>query len=182
MRFMSASGPAAVVLAVALAAPARSQQPVTAAPAAAGVGRLMAYAGRWKIETESFQTANSKPGHESHTLDNDCWKSGAWVACRQIVDGDPKVLLVFTCPGDGDNCASYPISADGSPAGSGKLVIEGNTWTFPWSTTQDGKTTWFRVVNVWTSPTAIEFRQEYSTDQSHWTRMTAGHEVKLGNL
>ena len=162
---------------LALAAHTPCQQPV-AKSAQTGVARLMAYAGKWKIETESFDTANSKASHESHLLDNDCWESGDWVACRQIVDGDPKVLLVFTCPGSGDNCTSYPITADGSPAGSGKLVISGNTWTFPWTTTENGKTTWFRVVNEWSSPTTIEFRQEFSTDQMHWTRTTAGHEVK----
>jgi hypothetical protein len=173
--------PGLLVAAVLLSIPLPSQQPAPATAAPAGVARLMAYAGRWKIETESFQTENSKAGHDSHLLENDCWKSDSWAACRQIVDGKSQVLLVFTCPGDGDNCTSDPISADGSPAGSGKLVIEGNTWTFPWTSTEAGKTTWFRVVNVWSSPNAIEFRKEFSTDQVHWTRMTEGHEVKQVN-
>ena len=170
----------ALSVAVALATPLFGRQSA-ATTSPAGVDRLMAYSGQWKIETQSFDTANSKAGRDTHTLVNDCWKSDAWVACRQIVDGKSQVLLVFTCPGDGDNCTSYPISADGSPAGSGKLVITGNTWTFPWTTTQNGKTTWFRVVNEWSSPTTIEFHQEFSTDGTHWVRMTAGHEVKQSN-
>ena len=48
-----------------------------------------------------------------------------------------------------------------------------------WQTTEDGKTTYFRVVNVWTSATTIDFRQEFSTDQEHWTVMASGHEVKV---
>jgi hypothetical protein len=27
----------------------------------------------------------------------------------------------------------------------------------------------------------IEFRQEYSTDQAHWTRMASDHEIKLAD-
>jgi hypothetical protein len=49
-----------------------------------------------------------------------------------------------------------------------------------WSNTEAGKTTWFRVVNVWSSPTTIDYRQEYSTDQVHWTKSASGHEVKTG--
>jgi len=33
-------------------------------------------------------------------------------------------------------------------------------------------------VNVWTDSTSIDYRQEYSTDQVHWTRTATGHEVK----
>jgi hypothetical protein len=47
-----------------------------------------------------------------------------------------------------------------------------------WSSTEAGKTTWFRVVNVWSSPTTIDYRQEFSTDQVHWTKSAFGHEVK----
>ena len=62
---------------------------------------------------------------------------------------------------------------------SGKLIIDGNTWTFPWSNREHDKTTWFRVVNVWSSHNTIEFRQEFSTDQKHWTTMATGHETRL---
>jgi hypothetical protein len=155
------------------AAPEQSKNPVS-------VDRIWAYAGTWKIETESFDTPFSKAGHEAKTLQNDCWKSGGYVACRQIVDGDPKVLIVFTCNGRDNTCVSYQIPPDGGEPGSGKMVIDGDTWTFPWTSTEGGKTTWFRVVNVWASPTSIDYRQEFSTDQVHWTRMSAGHEVKAG--
>ncbi len=148
--------------------------------AGATVDRILAYAGTWKVETESFATPYSKVGREERTLVNDCWKSGAYLACRQIVDGDPKVLLVFTCSGRDNTCTSYQIPPDGSDAHSGKMTIDGDTWTFPWSTTEGDKTTWFRVVNTWSSSTNIQYRQEFSTDHVHWTPMSAGHEVKAG--
>jgi hypothetical protein len=148
--------------------------------AGATVDRILAYAGTWKVETESFPTPYSKASREERTLLNDCWKSGAYLACRQIVDGDPKVLIVFTCSGRDNTCTSYQIPPDGTDPHAGKMTIDGDTWTFPWSTTEDGKTVWFRVVNTWSSPTSIQYRQEFSTDHVHWTPMSVGHEVKAG--
>ena len=160
-------------------ADAQSTAPATtlADPTAGGVNAIWAYSGTWKTEMENADTAYSKAGKESSTLVTDCWKNGAYVACRQIVNGDPKVLIVFTCK-DAHNCSSYQIPPDGGEPGSGKVLLDGGSWTFPWSVTENGKTTYFRVVNVWTSARTIEFRREFSTDQEHWTRMAWGHEEK----
>lgn len=144
------------------------------------VQALWAYAGQWKIDIEHFDTPYGRASHEASNLRNDCWRVGQYVSCRQEVNGESKVLLVFTCA-NAQNCTSYQIPPDGGDAGSGKLLIEGNSWTFPWSVTEkSGKTTWFRVVNVWTSHDTIEFRQEYSIDNEHWTRMATGHETRVG--
>jgi hypothetical protein len=158
---------------------AQSPAPQTATPS--GIDAIWAYAGTWKVEINHLETPSSKASHESSNLHNDCWKSGIYVACRQIVDGDPKVLIVFTCVKADHSCTSYQIPTDGGEPGSGRLVIEGNTWTFPWSNTEAGKTTYFRVVNVWSSPTTIDYRQEYSTDLVNWTKTATGHEVKVSS-
>lgn len=161
---------AAAVLALSSQAHAQSQpDPVMT---------LWAYQGIWKTDIQHLDTPYSKAGHESSMLRNECWKSGQYVACRQIVNGESKVVIVFTCS-DARNCTSYQIPPDGGDAGSGKLIIDGDTWTFPWSATDHGKTTWFRVVNVWSSRDTIEFRQEFSTDQQHWSPMATGHETRF---
>ena len=100
-------------------------------------------------------------------------------ACNQYVDGVSKALLVFTYDAAADRYTSYPIPADGSEAGKGTLVIQGNTWTYPWEVKDGGKTTYFRVVNVWAKPDRIEFRQEFSTDKVTWTEMAHGVETKI---
>lgn len=139
------------------------------------------YAGTWEVHTEVLDTAFSNAATHSSILHNDCWRSGAYIACRQIVDGQSNVLIVFTCGAKAHVCTSYQIPADGSPATDGIVNLEGDTWTFPWQTTdKDGKITYFHVVNVWTSPTYIEYRQEYSADQVRWTKTAVGHEVKTG--
>lgn len=144
-----------------------------------GLDRVMAYAGSWKTDTRHFDTPYSKAGHESATLQNDCWRSGGYFACRQIVDGDSKALLVFTYDAKTDSYTSYPIIAAGSEVRPGTLIIRGDIWTFPWDYSEGGKTIHFRVVNVWSSPNSIEFRQEYSADGERWTLMAQGHEQRV---
>jgi hypothetical protein len=145
-----------------------------------GIDAIWAYSGVWKVEMEHFDTAQSKAGHEKTTLRNACWKDGVYLACNQYVDGESKILLVFTCSSTDNTCTSYQIPANGAEAGKGRLVMEGNTWIFPWQVTEDGKTTYFRVVNVFTTADKIEFRQEYSTDNARWTVTAKGTEIKTG--
>lgn len=147
----------------------------------AGIDAVMAYAGTWKIEGERFTTAHSDAGKEDSTLRNDCWKSGAYVACNQYVNGASKVLLVFTYNDEHKLYTSYPIPQTGEPVSSGRLQIIGNVWTFPWAVPQGNQITYFHVVNVFTSPDHIEYAQEFSTDNVHWTKMAQGKETKIGN-
>jgi hypothetical protein len=144
-----------------------------------GIDVIWAYSGTWNIEIDHFDTANSKASHEKTLLRNDCWKSGGYVACNQYVNGDSKVLIVFTYNAKENAYTSYQVPTDGSPAGFGTLLIEGNTWTFPWRSGEGDKTTFFRVVNVFSAPDRIEFRQEFSTDQAHWILMAKGLEKKI---
>jgi len=94
------------------------------------------------------------------------------------VNGESKVLLVFTYDAGRNEYTSYQIPQGGAPAGSGKLLIDGNQWTYPWQNGQGANTTYFRVVNLFNGPDKIEFRQEYSTDQVHWTLMGQGTETR----
>jgi hypothetical protein len=151
----------------------------TSAHAADGIEKIAAYAGTWKIVIDHVATPYSKAGHEESTLRNDCWRSGGYFACNQYVNGESKVLLVFTYDAEADRYTSYPVPPDGSAAGKGVLEIHGNTWTYPWETKDGEKTTYFRVVNVFTAPDTIEFRQEFSTDKVTWTPMAHGREKKI---
>jgi hypothetical protein len=147
----------------------------------AGIDPIMAYAGTWKVQGERFATAFSDAGKEESTLRNDCWKSGAYVACNQFVNGESKVLLVFTYNDQQKMFTSYPIPQKGEPVSAGRLQIIGNVWTFPWQVSQGESTTYFHVVNVFTSSERIEYAQEFSTDNVHWIAMAKGTETKVGN-
>jgi hypothetical protein len=157
--------------------------PVVSAVAAdkpAGIDALRAYEGSWKTSLQFFDTAHSKASTDKSALRNDCWKSGEYFACNQFVNGESKVLLVFTYDAAKNEYSSYQIPQGGGSASSGRLVIEGNRWTFPWQTGEGANTTWFRVLNTWDGPDKIEFRQEFSTDQVHWTLMGQGETRRSG--
>ena len=161
-------------------APQPPPKVVTQQPTA-GIDAIMAYAGTWKVQGERFATAHSDAGKEDATLRNDCWKSGAYVACNQYVNGESRVLLVFTYSDLLKMYTSYPIPLNGEAANAGRLQIVGNVWTFPWEVTRDGVTTYFRVVNVFTSTDHIDYEQEFSKDNVHWTTMAKGSDTKTAN-
>ena len=164
-----------VILAIGLSP---SLMPAANPPDKAGIDAIRAYEGTWNITIDHLDTAQSKASHDKSTLHNDCWKSGGYFACNQYVNGESKVLLVFTYDESKRVYTSYQIPPGGAEPGSGKLIIEGDVWTYPWQVDEGGKTTYFRVVNTFQGPDTIEFRQEFSTDNSHWTLMAKGLEHK----
>jgi len=173
-------GASACAQAPAQPGPIHAQQAPEPSPGGS-VDAIMAYAGTWKVHGEHFATAYSQVGKEDKTLRNDCWKSGAYVACNQYVDGDSKVLLVFTYNEKEKMYTSYQIPQGGAASGSGKLKIEGNIWTFPWQVTQGETTMYFHVVNVFTGTDRIDYAQEFSPDNVHWTAMAKGYETRVSN-
>ncbi|HSN18738.1 MAG TPA: hypothetical protein VLV87_11100, partial [Gammaproteobacteria bacterium] len=155
--FILVTGP---VIAAAEAPASTTPAPaVTARPA--GLDVVAAYAGVWQSDIQYLDTPYSKRYDARYQLRNDCWRSAGFYACNQFVDGASKALVVFMYdPLKG--YSSYPIPAEGAGAvHPGRISIEGKVWTFPWQVKKDGKTTYFHVVNTWTSQDRIEFRQEY---------------------
>jgi hypothetical protein len=145
-----------------------------------GLDALAAYAGSWKTEIHHLDTAFSHKGEDLFTLRNDCWRSAGYYVCDQLVGGESKSLLVFTYDPATHAYSSYPIPAGVTgPVHPGTLLIQGAVWTFPWDVTEQGKTTHFRVLNTWSSPDSIEFRQEFSRDGKQWVLMAEGHETRL---
>lgn len=145
----------------------------------AGLDAIAAYAGSWQTSITHLDALAGKPATESHTLRNDCWRSDDYYACHQYVDGKSAALIVYTYDAANRSYATWPIAPGEDAAHAGKLTIDGNVWTFPWQATHDGKTTWFRVVNVFASADRIEFRQEYSTDQKHWIATATGFDRRI---
>lgn len=151
-----------------------------AASAPAGLDKIAAYAGTWKGQTEKFSTPYSTAGRETDTIHNDCWRSGDFYVIHQTVNGKPApVLSVYIYDANADLYHVYGVPMNGDdPGAAGKLIIKGNVWIFPWEYNNKGKTVYFRVVNVFTTPKTIEYRQEFSNDKVHWTLMAKGTEIK----
>ena len=152
---------------------------IHAAPLPTGLGKIAAYAGTWKTQTGHFDTLFSKAGKDSAIIRNHCWRSGNYYACHQYVNGDSKALLVFTYDVKDDSYTVYPIVAGDDTVQPGKLLIHGNVWTFPWEAQEKGKTTYFRVINIFTAVDTISHREEFSMDNIHWFPMAQGFEQKI---
>jgi hypothetical protein len=166
---------AALILAACLRCSAQS--PST--PSSTGIAAIEAYKGTWKFSSVTLDTPHSKAAKDEKTLRNDCWRSAGYFACNQFLDGKSQDLIVFTYHEDKNLYTTYIVLLDGSAASSSTLEIHGDTWIYPWQVTEKGTTTYFRVVNIFKSPTSIQFRSEFSPDKSTWTTTATGTELRL---
>jgi hypothetical protein len=143
------------------------------------VGVFARYAGTWQMQLTHVQTPYSKASSESMTVKNDCWRSEVFYVCDQIIDGSPKALIVFFYNAEEKRYGSFPITASSSTVHPGDVLVEGKTITFPWQINDNGKTVSLRIVNIFTTADAMEFRQEYSEDGQKWISMATGIERKV---
>ncbi|HET7649693.1 MAG TPA: hypothetical protein VFL15_03200 [Gammaproteobacteria bacterium] len=144
-----------------------------------GLDKLAAYAGSWKTESKHVKTTFSQAGEDTAVLKNDCWRSGDFYACHQIVNGQSGALVVFQYDAKTGRYITHAIPANGGGASDGVLTIRDNVWTFPWSRVINGKTIYFHVINVFSGHDHIEYREEYSTDGKHWVLMAKGRDTRL---
>ena len=146
---------------------------------AKGIDVVSIYAGTWTAEITYLETPFRKAGKEATTIKNECWESAEFYVCHQSVDGSSAAILVFAYSSKEDSYVTYPIVPGADIVHRGKLVIQDNVWIYPWQEIKKGKTTYFRVVNIFTSADTIEFRQEFSQDQVHWMLTATGNERRM---
>jgi hypothetical protein len=151
---------------------------VTADTPPPDLDRLAVFAGTWRSTAQNFDTIYSKAGAVSSTLVNQCWKTGAFFLCNQSVNGSSRVMLVFSYKGGDTYWVSY-VPADTGHAISGTVVIAGGVWTYPGQQTHLGQITYFRTVDIFSDNDNIDFREEFSSDNEHWTLMSQGHEARV---
>jgi hypothetical protein len=89
------------------------------------------------------------------------------------------VLLVYRRDPDVGGFVVYPIARAGGAVQPAALVVDRDTWTFPWQTGTGTDAIHFRVVNRFLSPDEIEFREEYSSDGVRWSAMASGSERRV---
>lgn len=143
------------------------------------VGLFARYAGTWKVQLTRVETPYSKPGPETMTVKNDCWRSEVFYVCDQIIDGTPKALIVFFYNSEDKNYGSFPITAASATVHRGEVLVDGKTIVFPWQINDNGKTVWMRIVNTFTSADTMDFRQEYSLDGKTFQSMSTGVEHRI---
>lgn len=141
---------------------------------------LARYDGVWRTRGERFETPASHPGHFVRTIANSCRRSGAFLSCAQSVDGRQTALVVYLWDPAAREVTTYAVSAAGGPAGRGRVVVAGDTITFPSELTVDGALLQVRVVNQFQGPDRIAYRREISRDGINWTVAETGEEERVG--
>jgi len=59
------------------------------------------------------------------------------------------------------------------------VVVDDKSITFPYDMQDNGKTVHMRIVNTFTTPDSIDYRQEYSEDGQKWVTMATGVERRV---
>lgn len=137
------------------------------------------FAGTWTSSGSIGTSDSPKPTQVRGT--NVCrWSSAAhaFLVCDGVATiGSSTVqnhqLSVYTY----DSASKHYgfVSIAGAHVGSPDLTLSGNTWTYSGKFTDAaGRTTYFRTLNVFDSPTRYRYIIESSNDGTHWTQTGSG--------
>lgn len=140
------------------------------------IAMIAAYAGTWRTQVRELDTEFSKAGSTTSVIHNDCWRVAKFYACAQTVNGKQGALVVYTWDEKARGYATYAIPPHGGPATRGKLVIDVDTWIYPWDQTLGGAVVHVRIINRFVNRDRIEFRQEFSRDGVTWVVASTGLE------
>ena len=138
---------------------------------------LKLYDGGWQVNI-------SMPEKKSDHLVNHCARTGKFYSCEQEVNGVTVALVIFLPQGkSGSGGLEYRTLAalpDASKPGDwGRLVIEGNTWTYSWTEKNGDKSVAARNVNVFKDKDHIHFELQRLADGSNWKTEMAGDEERV---
>jgi hypothetical protein len=134
--------------------------------------QLWQYQGTWDV-TMSANGAKAA----SNKVQNDCIDMGQFFLCQQTVDGKVVALLTFTQAETKGHFYTNPVFPDGRAAGRGELEIEGDRWTYPSKEEENGKTKYYRIINIFTGKDRIHFERSESSDGKTWKLLASGDEV-----
>jgi hypothetical protein len=163
---------ALVLAAVAAALPGRAP--------AAPIDTLDRFAGTWQSEGTFVNTPYSKPG--TSTATTTCAWSGdhLFMICQQIVTMGGKRdddLGIYSYDETASAYRFYGVHP--GQATSTTISVNGNTITYPFTFTDNGKNVTIHTLNVWKNSNLYTWRTEFSTDGGKtWTLMASGTSQK----
>jgi hypothetical protein len=143
---------------------------------AAPLDELDRFAGTWQSQGTFVNGPYSKPS--TSTAKTTCaWSTGhTFMICQQSVSTDGKTtddLGIYTYDRAASAYRFYNIQT--ARTTSSTITVAGNTITYPFSFTDNGKNVTIRTLNIWDSPSLYRWRTEYSTDGgTSWRLMASG--------
>lgn len=138
---------------------------------------LKLYDGGWQVKI-------TMPEKKSDHLVNHCARAGKFYSCEQEVNGVTAALVIFLPYGKSESggleyrtLAALPDAS--KPGDWGRLVIEGNTWTYSWTERNGDKSVAARNVNVFKDKDHIHFELQRMAEGSNWKTEMAGDEERV---
>ena len=153
---------------ICFAFPLLSQVPDNAKP-------LSPFVGHWEGGGSFRATAMSEAGNVTSKTDCAWSTQGHYLVCEQTLTDDKgthQQLTIYTPSEDGGDFTYYTITGSAPPF-TGKVKIEGNSWTYDNTFEQDGKQTEMRTVNTFNGEDET-FKTEYRIANGEWTTMLEG--------
>jgi len=161
---------------------AGGKTPAASAAPASGRERLATFLGQWE-STGTFQdTPFSKAGSVSSKFTCGWSALNEYLICDMSISLPSSQLTVYSFNSESSSYAYCSMNNRDPQAHCGKLLIEGDTWTYDGGGMEDeqGNKVSFRTMNVFDKPGHYTFRVEYSDDGKQWTLMMngEGHRTK----
>ncbi len=137
-----------------------------------GAAALGVLAGTWQSDTVNGVSALSRCG----------WTpAGGALVCEQTItmpDGERHALNFFMPDSSGRRYVFYVLQRPGDPLRPVPLTINGRIWVYGGlEAGPDG--TWHRTVNDFTAGSTYTWRQESSSDGTHWIAGTQGRARRI---
>jgi hypothetical protein len=137
---------------------------------------LKLYDGGWQVKVT---LPEKKPDH----LMNHCARTGTFFSCEQEVNGKTTALVIFLPIGKSDSGGLeyrtlVALPDAGKPGDWGRLVIDGNTWTYSWTEKNGEKIVAARNVNHFKDNDHIHFELQRMEDGANWKTEMAGDEER----
>jgi hypothetical protein len=134
---------------------------------------LWQYQGTWEVTRRVPGLAPT-----TNKLQNDCAEIGQFFLCQQTVDGKVAALITFVGGETKGRYYTQAVLPDGHANGRGELEIEGDRWTFPSQEEANGKTKYYRTINIFSGKDRIHFEQSESADGKTWNVTASGDEIR----
>lgn len=145
----------------------------TSHPVADPYAPLRLYQGSWRVTPRDLAV-----GTKPDILENQCALIGKFFGCQQTVNGKIGALIIFIPTDQPGHYFTQAVMPEGWARGRGELEIENEHWTYSSKEEENGKTTYYRTVNVFSGKNHIHFELQDSTDGKNFTTRKSGDEER----
>ena len=156
--------------------PGMAEQGRAATPASPQ-SALGAYLGQWTGQGKILDSPFSKAGNAGGETNCNWAPNRGFLVCDQKTyspAGPSNDLSIYTYNQKDHAYHFFGLSRNSGNVRSPKLTIDGNRWTYSSQFNNSGKHVRIRTINVFTSPTTVTYRTEYSVNGAPWYLMGSG--------